>query len=201
MLGNLGALREIALLWVADRVEDSLQAYMAQHGITSSWETRERVLVAVTGAPGGGDLIRRAARMARRTKGELIGAHVVSSDGLTRTPPELLERHRRLLEELGGSWHDVVGTDVPATLVAFATAQHATQIVLGGSRRSRWTELTRGSVINRVVRAAKGIDLHVIATEAVTETEVAPEGSRRSRPRIAGSGWSARSSSPRSRCS
>ena len=50
-LGNLGALRELALLWVADRVEDSLQGYLGQHGITSSWETRERVLVALDGSP------------------------------------------------------------------------------------------------------------------------------------------------------
>jgi len=163
--GNLGALRELALLWVADRVEDSLQGYMAQHGITSSWETRERVLVAVTGAPGGDDLIRRAARMARRTKGDLIGAHVAPGDGLTRPKSDLLERHQELLEELGGSWHCVMGEDVPATLVAFATAQHATQIVLGTSRRSRWTELVQGSIINRVVRDAKGIDVHVIATD------------------------------------
>ena len=164
-VGNLGALRELALLWVADRVEDSLQGYMAQHGITSSWETRERVLVAVTGAPGGDDLIRRAARMARRTKGSLVGAHVVSSDGLARPKPELLARHQQLLEELGGSWHQVVGDDVPVTLVTFAKAQHATQIVLGTSHRSRWTEWTRGSIINRIVRDAKGIDVHVIATD------------------------------------
>ena len=64
---------------------------MAQHGITSSWETRERVLVALTGAPGGDDLIRRAARMARRTKGDLVGAHVVSGDGLARPKPESLD--------------------------------------------------------------------------------------------------------------
>src|SRR6202000_2646900 len=65
-VGNLTALREIALLWVADRVEDSLQAYMVQHGIPEPWETRERVLVALTGAPGGDLLVRRAARIARR---------------------------------------------------------------------------------------------------------------------------------------
>jgi len=167
-LGNLGALRELALLWVADRVEQSLQRYMAQHGITSSWETRERVLVALTGAPGGDDLIRRAARMARRTKGDLIALHVASSDGLTRHKPELLARHTKLLEELGGSLHETVGSDVASTLVAYATAQHATQIVLGTSRRSRWTELFKGSIINRVVREAKGIDVHVIATETTT---------------------------------
>jgi two-component system sensor histidine kinase KdpD len=168
-LGNLAALRELALLWVADRVEDSLQRYMANHGITSSWETRERVLVALTGAPGGDDLIRRAARMARRGKGDLIGLHVARSDGLAGHKPELLAHHKKLLEELGGSWHEVVGDDIASTLVAFATAQHTTQIVLGTSRRSRWTELLKGSIINRVVREAKSIDVHVIATKHVSE--------------------------------
>src|SRR5450631_407406 len=81
--GNLAALREIALLWVADRVEENLQQYLEAHGIESTWETRERVVVALTGAPGAETLIRRAARMARRTKGDLIGVHVRPTDGLT----------------------------------------------------------------------------------------------------------------------
>jgi two-component system, OmpR family, sensor histidine kinase KdpD len=166
--GNLGALRELALLWVADRVEDSVQAYMTQHGITGQWETRERVLVALTGALGGDQLIRRAGRMARRSQGDLVGVHIVSDDGLTRPPPEHLARHHALLEELGGVYHEVAGSDVPATLVGFAEAQHATQLVLGTSRRTRWTELTRGSIINRVVRDAKTIDVHVISTEAAS---------------------------------
>jgi two-component system sensor histidine kinase KdpD len=170
-VGNLGALREIALLWVADRVEESVQHYVNQHGITLPWETRERVVVAVTGAPGGDDLIRRAARMARRREGDLVGLHVVRSDGLAGRKPELLERHKQLLEELGGSWHEVVGEDVPGTLVRFATAQRATQIVLGTSHRSRWIELTRGSVINRVVRDATGIDVHVIAADRAPTNE------------------------------
>ena len=165
-LGNLGALRELALLWVADQVEDSLQRYMAQHGITSSWETRERVLVALTGAPGGDDLIRRAARMARRTKGDLIGAHVVQSDGLTspdvRVARAAADGCSRSSAAAGTTWR---ATTCPRRSSTFATAQHATQIVLGTSRRSRWTELTQGSIINRVVREAKGIDVHVIATE------------------------------------
>ena len=53
-VGNLGALRELALLWVADRVDDSLNEYRERHGITEPWETRERVVVALTGAPGRG---------------------------------------------------------------------------------------------------------------------------------------------------
>jgi len=167
-IGNLGALRELALLWVADRVEDSLQVYMGQHGIAGPWETRERVMVALTGAPGNDQVIRRAARMARRSQGDLVGVHVVSDDGLKREMSDLLARHRALLEELGGSYHAVAGTDVPATLIGFAAARRVTQLVLGTSRRSRWTELTRGSVVNRVIRASRDIDVHVISTDEET---------------------------------
>ena len=63
--GNLAALRELALLWVADKVDESLQQYMEDHGITAAWETRERVVVALTGAPGGEHLVRRARRASR----------------------------------------------------------------------------------------------------------------------------------------
>jgi len=74
--GSLAALRELALLWLADKVDEGLQQYMDDHGITAAWETRERVVVALTGAPGGDHLIRRAARMATRAKGDLLGVHV-----------------------------------------------------------------------------------------------------------------------------
>ena len=90
--GNLGALRELALLWVADRVDDALEDYRERHGITEPWELRERVIVAITGAPGTEHLIRRAARIAQRTKGELIGVHVTADSGLTTgTSGDLVE--------------------------------------------------------------------------------------------------------------
>ena len=164
-VGNLAALRELALLWVADRVEDSLQAYLADRGIKTAWETRERVVVALTGAPGSDHLIRRAARMAQRTRGDLLGVHVID-EGSGRPISDRLVHDRALLEELGGTYHEVTGTEIADALVLFATAQHATQLVLGTSRRSRWTELTRGSVINEVIRGASHIDVHVISTEA-----------------------------------
>src|SRR6266511_3999853 len=76
--GNLAALRELALLWVADKVDESLQQYMEDHGITAAWETRERVVVALTGATGGEHLVRRASRIATRAKGDLLGVHVLA---------------------------------------------------------------------------------------------------------------------------
>jgi two-component system sensor histidine kinase KdpD len=161
--GNLAALRELALLWVADKVDDSLQSYMEAHGIDASWETRERVVVAVTGNPNADNLIRRAARMAQRSRGELIGVHIRAGDGLATASTGRLDEHRRLLEQLGGTFHEVVGDDVGNALVRFAEAEHATQLVVGAAQRSRWTELTRGSVITRVLRQAGSIDVHVIS--------------------------------------
>jgi two-component system sensor histidine kinase KdpD len=162
--GNLAALRELALLWVVDKVDDSLQDYMEAHGIQGPWETRERVVVALTGAPGGDALIRRAARMAMRAHAELFGVHVRSTDGLAGPSKLLLDEHRALLAEVGGTYHEIVGDDIGKALIEFARAENATQIVLGSSRRSRWVELTRGSVINRVIRASGPIDVHVISS-------------------------------------
>jgi len=165
-VGNLIALRELALLWVADRVDETLHTYMEDHGISQPWETRERVVVAVTGAPSGEHLIRRAARMAARTRGDLLGVHVRLSDGVAGQRSELLERHRSLIADLGGSYHEVVGRDVATALSQFAAAENATQVVLGATRRSRFAELTQGSVVNQVLRDLHGIDVHVMRYES-----------------------------------
>jgi two-component system sensor histidine kinase KdpD len=169
--GNLAALRELALLWVADRVEDQLQDYLRDHDISGAWETRERVLVAMTGAPGNDAVIRRAARIAGRVGGDLVGVHVVSSDGLVGHAEGALVDHRRVLEELGGTYRDVVGDDVAETLVGAARTDRATQIVIGASRRSRWDEVRGGSVVNRLLRLARDLDIHVISNEPAEAVE------------------------------
>jgi two-component system sensor histidine kinase KdpD len=164
--GNLAALRELALLWIADQVDDALETYRGEHGIATPWETRERVVVAVTGAPGTEALIRRAARIAQRAHGDLVGVHVHTQQGLAGPPTGLLEQHRRLVVDMGGEYHDVAGDDIGAALVEFARAENATQLVLGASQRSRWAELTSGSIINRVIRLSGPIDVHVISHQA-----------------------------------
>ncbi len=181
--GNLAALRELALLWVADQVDEGLEAYRARHGITEPWETRERVLVAVTGAPGTEGLIRRAARMAQRTHAELLGVHVASDDGLASARSEPLERNRQLLVDLGGAYHEIVAADVAAALASFARTQNCTQLVLGASARSRWNELVRGSVINRVVRLSGPIDVHIISQDPAPAEAVSTPIRRRLVPR------------------
>ncbi|MGA1827734.1 MAG: histidine kinase, partial [Microbacterium sp.] len=80
-LGNLTALRELALLWLADEVDSALKHYRTEHGIEGTWQARERVVVALTGGPEGDTLIRRGARIAARSAGgELLAVHVSSQD-------------------------------------------------------------------------------------------------------------------------
>jgi two-component system, OmpR family, sensor histidine kinase KdpD len=162
-VGNLGALRELALLWVADRVDAELQRYRERHGISENWETKERVVVALSGGPEGERLLRRGARMAARLNNELVGVYVRPTGGFSHPAPELLDQQRLVLDELDGRYAEVTGVDVAASLASFARAENATQLILGASGRSRWAELTRGSIINGVLRSAGNIDVHVIS--------------------------------------
>jgi two-component system sensor histidine kinase KdpD len=174
--GNLTALRELALLWVADRVDEELNDYRERHSIAGPWQTKERVVVSLTGSPGSAILIRRAARMAMRTKAELVGVHVRTDDSLTGAGSQGLVQNRALLDDLGGRFVEVVGSEVAPALVQVARAENATQLVMGATHRSRVNEFVRGSVINAVIRAAGGsLDVHVIATEAALQPDGEPE--------------------------
>ncbi|PJN23184.1 ATP-binding protein [Kitasatospora sp. CB02891] len=184
-VGNLTALRELALLWLAGRVDEGLRDYRAVHNIDRVWETRERVVVALTGGPEGPTLIRRAARICDRTAGgELIAVHVTRSDGLAGASPGRLAEQRSLVESLGGSYHVVVGDDIPETLLTFARARDATQLVLGTSRRGRTNRFLTGPGIGETtVDRSEDIDVHMV-THAFTGRGRLPSlGRRHSRRR------------------
>jgi two-component system, OmpR family, sensor histidine kinase KdpD len=163
-IGNLSALRELALLWLADKVDEGLQRYRVAHDIHGTWEARERVVVALTGGPEGETLIRRAARIAARSAGgDLLAVHVTRSDGLTGADPAALANQRRLAESLGGTYHQVVGDNVSDALLTFARAENATQLVLGVSRRSWLSSLLTGPGVSmRTVRGSGDIDVHIV---------------------------------------
>ncbi|SHM47217.1 sensor histidine kinase [Cryptosporangium aurantiacum] len=162
-VGNLTALRELALLWTADKVDEALRRYRDEHDIQGIWEARERVVVAVTGGPEGDTLIRRAARIAARSQsGDVIAVHVSRSDGLTGADPARLEQQRELVESLGGTFHAVIGDDVPGALLDFARGANATQLVLGTSRRPRWQRALSEGIGSRVIARSGPIDVHMV---------------------------------------
>ncbi|MFI9052390.1 ATP-binding protein [Streptomyces sp. NPDC053427] len=190
--GNLTALRELALLWVADRVDEYLQEYRAEHSIRSTWQARERIVVGLTGGPEGRTLIRRAARMAAKGSGsEVLAVYIARSDGLTSASPKELAVQRTLVEDLGGTFHHVIGDDIPLALLEFARGVNATQIVLGSSRRKAWQYIFGPGVGATVAReSGPDLDVHIVTHDEVAKGRGLPvaRGARLGRARIV-AGW------------
>jgi two-component system sensor histidine kinase KdpD len=101
--------------------------------------------------------------MAARMKGDLLVLHVVSSEALSQSAST--DRLEELAHDVGATWQVVQGDGVATTIMRTAIDNQITQIVLGTSKLSRWQSLTRGSVIQQILRMAsdESIDLHVIA--------------------------------------
>ncbi|MEO6879414.1 MAG: universal stress protein, partial [Mycobacteriaceae bacterium] len=182
--GNLTALRELALLWVADQVDAALARYRADNAITDTWEARERVVVSVTGGPESETLVRRAKRIASRAGGELLVVHVVRGDGIAGPSPAGMVRVRKLAEAVGASVHSVVGDDVPATLLEFARSVNATQLVLGTSRRSRWARMFDEGIGATVVQDSGPIDVHMVTHSESHSRRFRLQRFTSSRPRL-----------------
>ncbi|WP_210687368.1 sensor histidine kinase KdpD [Mycolicibacterium sp. GESEQ-9] len=160
--GNLTALRELALLWLADQVDAALAKYRADNKITDTWEARERVVVAVTGGAESETLVRRASRIASKSSAELMVVHVVRGDGLSGVSAPQMGKVRELAASLGATVHTVVGDDVPAALLDFARERNATQLVLGTSRRPRWARIFEEGIGPAVVQQSGKIDVHMV---------------------------------------
>jgi two-component system, OmpR family, sensor histidine kinase KdpD len=163
--GNLTALREIALLWLADQVDAALAKYRADKKITAVWEARERVVVAVTGGPESETLVRRASRIASRSGAQLMVVHVVRGDGLSGVSPREMGKVRELAASLGATVHLVVGDDVSTALLDFARETNATQLVLGSSRRSRWARVVSEGIGAATINDSGKIDVHMVTHE------------------------------------
>ncbi len=166
-VGNLTALRELALRTVADEADSDLDDYMRLHHIEGPWQTKDRVLVCVTPTLNGQLLIRRGYRMARRLKGDFLVATVLPPN---RTPSlkeaQTLDLNLRLARELGAEVHRAEDVDVARRLVKIAKEVRATQIILGESRKTRWEEMLRGSVIERILRETREADVLIVANRA-----------------------------------
>jgi two-component system sensor histidine kinase KdpD len=164
----------MALRFLADESEEELLEHLNRHQTTVVWETTERIMVAVTAAPGTEILLRRAARIAARVKGEMAVVHVVSGESAGANQRGKIEALRTLAADLDAHWYEIHADSPAGAIIAFAQQHQITQIIIGPSRRSRWQEITGGgSIVRRVLRqaGATGIDVHVIARRALPPSE------------------------------
>lgn len=155
---NLTALRELALMRVANLVDDELLNRWSKGHVP---ETRERVLVCVSYPGFSEDLVRRGARIVQRAGGDLLVLHVRTEDEPGN--PEWLREVEQLTHDLGGEFAVVDADTAVDGVLSFAYEQHITQIVAGEPMRTRWQELVRGSFVHKLIRRASAIDIHVMA--------------------------------------
>ena len=178
---NLTALREMALLWLADQVEVALQRYRTDQQMTDIWETRERVVVALTGGPESETVLRRAARIAERTESSESVRRARAARrrprrrpgrGGRRAAPPRRER-RRLLPHRRRRPR-------PDGLAGVRRGVDATQLVIGTSRRSRLARVLVESIGTRVVQDSGHIDVHMVTPPEAGRGCTCPAGSAQS---------------------
>jgi two-component system, OmpR family, sensor histidine kinase KdpD len=178
---NLIALRELALRFVADESDEELLEHLRRRRSQVLWETTERIMVAVSAAPGTDMLLRRAARIATRVRGELDVVHVMAGDtGLPgdRRPTDGL---RQLTADLGARWNEIQDDDPARAIVDFARQHQITQIVIGSIQRGGWHITDGGPILRHVIHeaGASGIDVHIIAHREKTPAEAVDSGAAR----------------------
>jgi two-component system, OmpR family, sensor histidine kinase KdpD len=176
--GNLTALRELALRRTAERVDEQLLTHMQANAIAGPWAAGERVLVCVSEDPRAAGLVRYTKRLADRLHAPFTAISIETRRFLQLSDEERdrLADTLRLAESLGGEALTIpaVGRRIADDVVNFAQANNVTQIVIGKSTRSRWFEMTRGSVVHDLVRRSGNITVHVIAGDELPG-EAAPK--------------------------
>jgi len=182
---NLSALRELALLWLAGKLVSDRRCRPGGQ-VPGDGHARERVVVVLSGGQEGETLIRRAARIAAWSAGDLLAVHAARPAGPTAAAHAALAAQRQLTVSLGGTYHQLADPDIPAALLAFAQAQNATQLVLGATRQPRLAALRPTTTIrSQLIRRGGGIGVHVVPCPPTANgvPRHSPKPSRRQRQR------------------
>jgi two-component system sensor histidine kinase KdpD len=172
--GNLIALRELALRRTAERVEDQMRGYREAHGIAATWPAGERLLVCIGPNPASARLVRAGRRMATALHADWIVLHVESSrQRLSASDREALGVNLRLADQLGARVMTLSADDVAAEILAYARSQNVTRILAGKPTHGRWRDRLVGSLLDRLIRGSREMDVYVITGEQ-DETRRAP---------------------------
>lgn len=164
--GNLGALREIALREIAHEVDEDLAAYRRDKRIGTPWATHDRIMVCISPTQSSLRLLRRGWRIAQRLKAQIEAVYVETRPP-TSEEQEILANDFALASRLKIPVVTLSG-DIAGEIVRYAREHQITQIVLGHSDRSRWQEFVKGSIINRITRELRAVDILIVANPEET---------------------------------
>ncbi len=168
--GNLGALREMALRRVAQRVDKDVTSYMRARAIAGPWPVAERVMALVGPDPSAENVVRHAARLADALRAPMVAFHIERAQDNVHVQTAL-----DLMVQLGGTVATVNASDILDAVLGYATAQNVTHIVVG-RRASRpwWWRLSRRSLSEVLTRKATAFTLHFVPLPAAPATRTVP---------------------------
>jgi two-component system sensor histidine kinase KdpD len=164
--GNLIALRELALRQVAEQVDRSLSSYLTEKDIQENWAVRERIAVCFSSNPRAQYLLARAARMARRMDAELYAVHVDVEQDKDSNDEKALAANLQFAESLGATAVRLKGRSVADAAAQFVREKHVTQMIFGRSAGEGWRKLLYLNAINRFLRDAPAVDVHIVTQES-----------------------------------
>jgi two-component system sensor histidine kinase KdpD len=175
-IGNLTALRELALRATAQRVDNQMLQYMQSHAIEGPWGASDRVLVCISEDPRAVELLRYSRRIADRLKAKWTALYIEGPrhSVLSEMQRDTIAETLRVAERLGGEAITIPGEGIADDIVNYAKANNFTHIVVGKAQRSRWFELLHGSVVRDLVRSSEAISVHVIAGEPQVSVRKSP---------------------------
>ncbi|MCO5731199.1 sensor histidine kinase KdpD [Rhizobium sp. SSA_523] len=179
-LGNLTALRDLALRRAADRVDDQMVDYLKQNAIEGPWATGERLIVCVGSDPLSEKVVRIAARLASGLNAPWIVVSIERADQEVETPERLqvLDSIFRLAEQLGAETRRVIGHDFVDEILKLARREHATQIVIGARQRGVPARFFQRSLPDALARRASGLGIHLVTSDT-PEMQRRPRRARR----------------------
>lgn len=172
---NLAVLRELALRFVAEGVNEDLEDYREKHGMVGASGATERVLVSVQYHWNGSILVRRGQQVAKRLGGDLlVVCFFPPTKKLTKEEATFKRSITKLVEKVGGEFEErplYRDMDVADELVKYATENNVTRIVIGQSKRTRWEEIRYGSIVNKILRKTRNIDIFIVADRSERDGE------------------------------
>jgi len=163
--GNLIALRELALRQVAQVVDRTLEAHRAGEIFDPSVSVRERIAVCISSNPVAQYLIARGGRMAHAMDAEFYVVYVdVAADESDENQHTLAE-NKRFAENLGATVVRLERGSVASRVAEFVREKHITQVVLGRSAAEGWRKYLYLTVIQKFLRDAPPVDVHIVTQE------------------------------------
>ncbi|MFA1710569.1 histidine kinase [Peribacillus frigoritolerans] len=164
--GNLATLRELSLRFLAEEVEEDLTEQREQEGLMGPSGATERILVCVQYHWNGSILIRRGDQIAKRLGGEfLIASFIPLSKKLSKEEEIFKSSMQKLVNKLNGRFFEITmnGDEIAEEIVQFSMQHQITRIILGQSKKPVWEELVNGSIVNKIMRKSKSIDVYIMA--------------------------------------